>query len=120
MGSLSQTNGKQAKKAKPAPPQFRFINYSLTNADREWLAVADLSTEFPWSSLVEEVETGYKFSLSYDEKSSSYLASLTDRMSGGPHQNTCLTGRGSTPERAFCSLMYRHRVLAQSDWAYFV
>jgi hypothetical protein len=62
---------------------------------------------------------GYKFSLSYDDKNATCVASITDRQPASAFYNCCLTGRGSTPAHAFAALLYRHLVLAETDWSFF-
>lgn len=120
MGSLSGTNGKQkGKKSGSEERAFRFINYTLSKQDGEWLESADLETEFPLSLVCELATEGYKFSVSFDGKNQCYLASLTDRDEGSPFYNSCLTGRGSTPVDAFHALLYRHLVLSERDWSFF-
>lgn len=112
-------NGAKNGKPKAGTPKFRFINYELTMPDKEWLADADVETEFPADLVDDLVMEGYKFSLSVDQRNSCFVASLTDREAGSPFENCCLTGRGASPAAARISLLYRHVHLAAGDWQYF-
>lgn len=96
-----------------------WINYDLTSADKEWLSSAELDVELPASLVDDLVMEGYKFSISSDARNNCFVASLTDKFTGGAFENHCLTGRGATPAAARVSLLYRHVVLAQGDWAFF-
>jgi hypothetical protein len=114
---MASKNGK--KEAKTNGAAFRFINHSLSAKDIEQLNSLDLGLEFPYGLLDELVMEGYKFSLSYDDKNATCVASITDRQQASAFYNCCLTGRGSTPAHAFAALLYRHLVLAETDWSFF-
>lgn len=120
MSSYADKNGKSKPKKKVTPDvKFRFVNHTLTAADKEWLDAADLAAEFPASSVDELVTSGYKFGLSHDQKHNTFVASLTDREPTSPFFNACLTGRGSTPADARYAVLYRHLQLASGDWSVF-
>jgi len=110
---------RKTKKGAADGKDFRFINHSLSKKDADWLAAAELDTEFPLASVSDLVTAGYKFSLSLDARNHSFVASITDREAGSDFHNACLTGRGATPLDAWYSLCYRHLVLAQGDWSFF-
>jgi hypothetical protein len=90
---MASKNGK--KEAKTNGASFRFINHSLSAKDIEQLNSLDLGLEFPYGLLDELVMEGYKFSLSYDDKNATCVASITDRQQASAFYNCCLTGRGS-------------------------
>jgi hypothetical protein len=100
-------------------PAFRFINYSLTVADKDWLQACDVAVEFPLSRFVGLVQEGYKVSLSEDAKNHSVVASMTDMDPMSIFWNACLTGRGKTVEQAVASLLYRHLIIADTEWGVF-
>lgn len=112
-------NGAKSNGSDGARPKFGFVNYDLTVQDKEWLSSADVEAEFPAQLIDQLVLEGYKFSLSYDERNSCCIASLTDRQPGSAFDNQCLTGRGATPDDARVSLFYRHFHVAQGDWGVF-
>jgi hypothetical protein len=114
---VASKNGK--KETKTNVPPFRFINYSLSTKDLDKLRSLDMETEFPYRVIDELVMEGYKFSLSYDDKNACCVASITDRQPASSFYNACLSGRGSTPANAFAALLYRHLVLAETDWSFF-
>lgn len=119
MPSYADKNGKTKPAPKPAPPKFRYINYDLTKDDRGALADLVEAGELPASLLFEAVSEGWKFSLTPDSKHHCFVASLTDREPGTAFENTCLTGRGASPLDAVRSLLYRHVILSEGDWAFF-
>lgn len=96
---------------------FRFINVELNSSDKTWLRSNDLPKVFPIEMAFDLVGEGYRFSLSYDEKNSSFIASLTDKRLGGKFTSCCLSGRGRTAITSWYSLAYRHFFLAEGDWA---
>lgn len=100
-------------------PKFRFINHSLTKADVEQLESLDLDVELPYERAFDAVLEGLRFSLSFDPKNHCFVASFTDKLENSPFENSCLSGRGSTPLDAWYSLAYRHYILAQEDWTFF-
>lgn len=96
-----------------------WINYTLTQQDKERLQDKSLVDELLRFSVDDLVFEGFKFSLSRDEKNSCFVASLTIREGDSSSPSRCLTGRGATPADARVSLLYRHLVLAQGDWSFF-
>lgn len=117
MGTLSGTNGKSKPKKKVTPhAEFRFLNHSLSSDDKERLRALDIDVEYPLAEFLALAGTGYKVGLSYDERGSCFVASLTDREKTSTFYNACLTGRGSTIAMAVASLLYRHNTLAQGEW----
>lgn len=117
--AAKSNNGAKKNVSSNGRPPFGYINYELTVQDKEWLASSDVDAEFPPRLIDELVMEGYKFSLSFDERNSTCIASLTDRQVGGAFENQCLTGRGATPLNAIHSLLYRHLVVASGDWSVF-
>jgi len=92
-----------------------FINLELdkeqTGEYRQWredlVNVLDILTE--------EVEGGYKFSIKYDDYSSS-VACFMLPVDGGENSGFILTGRGSTAWRAVSEVLYKHREITGGNW----
>lgn len=101
-------------------PKMSWVNYDLTAEDKEWLADPKNVGELERFSVDDLIIEGFKYSLGRDARNSCYVASLTDKQEGTPFHNHCLTGRGATPVAARISLLYRHLVLAEGDWSFFV
>lgn len=101
-------------------PYGKFLDYTLTTKDKEWLQTADLSLEFPPSRWDGLLETSYKYSQSYDYRNHTYIASLTDREPKSPTYGYTLSGRGISPALARYSLAYRHWILCGEDWTFFL
>jgi len=89
--------------------EFEFIDTYLDKADEEWLeANSDVADEAVLS-LIGEVEVGFKLSVSFDQRSSQYLASLTDNSAGSPNTGKIRTARASTAFDALYALYYKLR-----------
>lgn len=101
---------------------YRWVSINLSQDDKRKLSALDLGAEFPLQEgLCGLAEDGYKFSLSFDAKNHSYIASITDRSpEGEPTHKTTLTGRGSTPLNAWYALCYKHFYIAKGDWLPFI
>lgn len=108
---------KRSKVSSSGNTVHRFLDIPLSQAAREDLSGYDLEVEFPYDLVEALVTEGYKFSLTFDGRNQTYIASLTDRLPESPWQNTTLSGRGSTALNARCALLYRHLVMADGDWS---
>jgi len=90
-------------------PQFVFVDTYLNDKDKQWLSDnRDVADEYVLS-LFAELEDGNKLSVSFDQKSSRFLATFSDNCDGSPNRYKILTARGSTPVAALFSLAYKHR-----------
>lgn len=97
-------------------PEYRFVNVRLSSDDKARMADTALDVEFPLSTILDLVASGYKFSLKEDMRNQTFVASLTDGREDSPAYNAILTGRGSTPLNAWYALAYRHIVLLFDGW----
>jgi len=103
-----------------AMPTMVWLNYDLTAQDQERLRDKALVDNLHRFSLDDLIVEGFKFSLGPDERNNCYVAALTQKRESDPHYNHCLSGRGATPAHARISLLYRHLVLAEGNWAFFL
>lgn len=108
---------KGERNSKSSLPDITFLRVNLDKNDKEWLAAANCAVEFPPDVLFALVATGFKFSLSYDPKNASFIATLTDKVPSSPTFNCCISARGSSPTNAWYSLAYRHFHKLQEDWS---
>jgi hypothetical protein len=70
-----------------------------------------------WFALAEEaVDQGLKLGLSWDEDNTSFIASFTGCGVLGSSLRYCLTARSSKAEDAIALLVFKHVVMAKSDW----
>lgn len=119
MGTYGNGKSKPKTEKRNDAPTFRFISHNFSTRQLEELEEFLAAGEFSQVDLGELVLQGYKFSLSFDDKNSCFIASLTDRQAGSPSENSCLTGRGSSALAAQYALFYRHFALASEDWTFF-
>lgn len=96
---------------------FRFISYSLGQAEKEELAEIYERGEFPLELVFDFLQDGYKVSFSNDAEHHAFICSITDVREGSPTAKHILTGRGSTPLAAWYAVCYRHYRIAAGDWA---
>lgn len=102
-------------------PDIRFIKLPLRSSDKQFLReVLDPEVEYPPGRIEDLVCEGYKFSLSYDQKNSTFIASITDKSSDSDFHNCCLSARGSTPANARYALLYKHDTLCGGYWGEYV
>lgn len=111
--------GRGAKRSSTSLNGHRFIEYDLTANDKEVLRSEYSESDFSYDLIEDLVQQGYKFSLSYSEASSCYIATITDRRQDSQFNNTSLSGRGATIAHARIACLYRHFVVAQEDWNVF-
>ncbi len=94
-----------------------FVNYDLSDAEKERLSELDLEVEFPLASQISDaVGDRYKVTLSYDVGHSCYTASLTDVNGFRDAFGYILTGRGKSMHHAWAALMYRHLYVFPDGW----
>lgn len=113
---------KKTEKKPSTPSGFgdrKFINYRLDDADKAWLAEADLVQEYPLQRMFSLVEEGYKLSVSPASEGRSAIVSITDTEVSSPFYNHTLSGFGTNPIDAWYALAYRHFTKAEGDWAVF-
>lgn len=93
-----------------------FLDCELTSHDKEILSSLDIELEYPPTDWLWVVTQGYKVSMSQDKKNHSYICSMTDVDESSGWCGYTLTGRGSTPQKAWAALMYKHRTKMPEGW----
>lgn len=102
------------KKAQAAPIEFR--NVKLSAEDVEAIKNGMDTPLDAWGRLLELLDNGYKVGLSADKEHDSYIVSLTAKDTADISEiSLCLTARGSTPDNAVLSLMYKFEVICQGS-----
>lgn len=116
MADKNKGSKQKGQRGGAAVDKWRFINVSLSRAEKDKLKEMDLPLEFPLSLITDLAGEGFKFSIREDEKSGGYMASLSDIRERSETHKCILTGRGSSPTNAWYSLAYKHLVVLQGDW----
>jgi len=94
-------NNQQGKKA-----DVVFINWNLTPAQKKELKAAELSLEWVDTQQIRLSDEGYKISTQRDEWNNCYSCFITTREKDHVNAGFILTGRGSTPMKAFKQAVY--------------
>lgn len=97
-----------------------FVNYSLTAGDKEALKSGVVEYADAWDGVLDLVMRGYKASITYDDKNSSWVFSMTCQTTEEVNAGLTLSGRGGTLDGAVCSLWYRHENVMGGDWTKYV
>lgn len=93
-----------------------FVNCNISDADKaavkKYAQDADKILEALHSLIIQ----GYKYSVSESEKTSSFVASLTDRREGSPSHMYTLSAHAPDPLLAMASVLYKHYALLAETW----
>lgn len=88
---------------------YVFVDTYLNQSDEQWLEDnRDVSDEYVLS-LITELAEGFKLSVSFDQRSKLFLATLTDSSVGSPNRGKIRTARASTAFDAIYALYYKLR-----------
>ena len=117
---MARNNGKTGTKTgKTAPGDFGvdFVSLRLSDEDKAAFADAALDPADVLSDLVRMVEAGYKLSVSYVEKSGSFVATITSPPNLETGRRSALSGFGPTPDLALAVLAHKHYHIGNGgDW----
>lgn len=111
--TYADKNGRNAStsKKKPAPKKdwgVEFVNIPLRADDKEKLTQFALGNHDVTDFLLEQVENGYKMSVSFDTRHDAYIVSMTGKTCISENVGKCLTARADTAARAILSLWYKY------------
>jgi len=97
----------------------KFINYSLSQEQKNELKSTEFSLEYADDILVKLTESNYKVTFSYDDFAECFAAHIVPK--GSQHKNAgfILAGRGSTPLKALKQAAYMHWQIFDEDWSEF-
>lgn len=104
-------------KAKERFNDVKFVTYSLSREQAKDLKARDLSLEQLDDTALKLSEAGYKITFRFDDYNQCHACWLIPSMDKVPNFGFILTGRGSTPLKAFKQVCYIHFELFEGDWA---
>lgn len=117
MANNRKSNGQGAKRNSSNQHGHRFIEYDLTSNDKEVLRSEYTEQDFGYDLVDDLIGQGYKYSCSWSDASSCFIASLTDKRQDSHFSNTSLSGRGASVTQARMACLFRHYVVASEDWS---
>lgn len=109
-GKAGNTNGKQNGKDE----NFKGFAQVLIGSDDIEEIEAWSEANPSWTALIDAIDSGYKFSLTYNVKGKSYIATLF-----GANENTganygwALSGFGNSAEQAVVAVLFKHYVRSE-------
>lgn len=119
-------HGKDRKPRKPSTAPVAdnwggYINMALAEQDKASFAsyLADGDVDF-WHDLFEFVGEGLKFSLAYDTANECFIATFTGELVRGSKAKYAASARAGSAVEASALLVFKHVVLAKTDWAVWV
>jgi len=124
MGQTNDTKQKSQPRAsrRQKAPRFdsnRFIQYELDTAQQAQCKGWVISSDDLWAEVLSLVDSGYTVSLKYDTYSEAYACFIRGGdQDGNPNSGFILSGRGSTPAKAFKQACFKHGAIGPS-WSEF-
>lgn len=112
-----------ATKKKPtyANPNFKgFVSYTLDESERKLLKARAFTDEDFSTWLWRYVENGYKFTFTWFEKQRAYQCTATHTDEKHDNFGLFLSGRGSSPLKAFKQWVYIHTDVCAEVWGEYV
>lgn len=97
--------------------QLTFLNLRLTDTQLDELDATKVTAAQLLANLVAAVETGYKFSFSYNAEKKQANAMLTDSRKDTPTYNCALSAFSDDCADALKLLIYKHAVVLNGDWS---
>lgn len=97
-GSVNNQRGKQA--------DVIFINWNLSPAQKKELKAAAFTLDWADTQFIRLADEGYKVSLQFDTYNECYSCFITTRDKEHVNAGYILTGRGTTPLKAFKQAVY--------------
>jgi len=106
---------RQRPEKRSAPPAFKgFINYPLSPEEQKTLKGMGVDHERLWDTFASASESGWAVKFSHDFYNHCEQATLMMTDSGNVNAGWFLSGRGSTPMKAFRQALYIADVI---DWS---
>ncbi len=107
------------KPSQSVPSSFRgFINVFLTDEARQYIKSKPFDDDVFAQELFRSIQEGYKFTFSADDYNHAYQVIGTRQDKDHPDFGILLSGRGSTPVKAFKQWLYLCRdVVGDSSWS---
>jgi hypothetical protein len=95
----------------------KFINYSLSAAQKSELKSLTWTLEDHDTALIRLNEGGYNVSHKYDDYGECFSCFVSPAPGNLANEGYILTGRGSTPVKAFKQACYLHWQIFDQDWS---
>jgi len=112
----SKGRAKVGSKSAPIPSDYKFINYTPTEADKSAIR-ASVPEHARWlAEIAWATQDGYKLSLSFKPEGAVFTASLTCNDPASGNYKCILTGRGTDPTTAYLWVAYLHLVRFEGAW----
>lgn len=99
-----------------AYPETLWVECPLTDHDKEHLRAEEFSAQEIIEGITALVSSGYKLSISFDERSDAVGAYLTAPKQGSSNRVVCLSARAPFLEAALAVLLYKHYTKLKEDW----
>lgn len=107
--------GKNGSRQETAKPEWGgYIDIQLSQEQKADFAV--WQKEHGLSDMDDILATEIKVGISFDEASSTYLASLTSDLHARANLRCVLTARAGLWEKAVALAFYKHLVILETDW----
>jgi len=126
MGQLDKNlanKGTKSQGSKPKAARFndlQFVQYELDNAQKAELKSINATADQIFDDILSAIVDGYKFGVKFDDYSQSYAVFMQSVEPGSINGGFILTGRGSTPLKAFKQVLYKHTVCLDREWGNYV
>lgn len=98
----------------------QFVNYELTKEEQAACKKWEFGVEDYFNILDKLLDADYKVSFSQDTYNRCFAAFLTPTKDNKINPGMILSGRGSTPMKAFKQLIYKHFHIFDEQWSEFV
>jgi len=115
--SLDPKNNGKGRKPSKRFNSAQFINWSLSAEEKTTCKAWVITCEEVDDLTLKANEEGYKITYSYDSYGSCYSVAIVPTDSAKQNQGYILTGKGSTPIKAFKQAMFIHHSIMGGDWA---
>jgi len=107
---------KPAVKQSNGYEQAAFIRRELTPEEQAICKAWELSSEDCWDSMQRFVENGYRVTARWDDYNECFACWLLPPREDKDNAGLILTGRGSSPYKAFKQACFKHYQLFQEVW----
>jgi len=116
---MSNPQHQDSKKAKTKGKDYevKFVNYTLSKEQKLELKNLNWGLSEHDTALVRLNEGGYNVSHKWDEYNQCFSCFISPTAACPANQGYILTGRGSTPVKAFKQACYLHWQIFDGDWS---
>ena len=94
-----------------------FARIDLSDAEKERFAEWDVQDEDVFVLMADLIGSGYKVSLSFNDKNSTYICALTCRNPKSPNAGYTSSAFANTWYQALRVMLYKHLVVCDGDWS---